>query len=273
MKNSECKSDRKVLMHAHIFKNAGSTIDWILKKNFGRDFRDDREDSLMLKDSTYLQRLVDGEVALKAISSHSLPLPIQDMPGVDVSTLLMLRDPLLRIRSVYSFERKQKAKTPGAIHAKLYNFKDYVQWRMDPEISPTIRNMQVRYLTRRLPLSGQELDETHLLAAINFVKANYLVGIVERFDKSMAVFRRSLLNTGLDIDFSYKKQNITSIESLSKEQLIDQLKDDLGQSLFEEVLEQNKYDIALYNEAVEIVSTRFSKLSDFDKEIANSLRI
>jgi len=272
MKKPKCKPDRKVLMHAHIFKNAGSTIDWILEKNFGAAFRDDREDNLMIKDPSYLPSLIANS-KLKAISSHSLPLPIQEIQGVDLITLVMLRDPLLRIRSVYNFERKQKANTPGAKHAKIFAFKEYVEWRMNPDVSPTIRDMQVRYLTRNLPQSGRNLNESHLEAAIDLVKATSLVGIVESFDESMAIFKRSLLTSGIDLNFFYKKQNITSTKIVSRAETIEQLKNDLGSSLFEDVLKHNQFDLRLYDRAVELVKNRFLELSDADKKAAGTFRI
>lgn len=271
--STRTSGNRLVLLHAHIFKNAGSTIDWILERNFGVAFRDDRADSLMLKDSDYLQNLVGSDNNLKAISSHSLPLPAPKVSGVDFIALLMLRDPLLRVRSVYDFERRQKAETPGAKHAKIYSFKEYVEWRMSPSVSPTIRNMQVRYLTRTVPLIDQNLTENHMNAATDLIDSNPFVGVVERFDQSMAVFRRGLLNHGLDLDFAYKKQNITSKSVRSRDQLVEALKCDLGDSLFDHVVEQNRYDSNLYDHATKVVASRFASLSDNDKAIVNSLRM
>ena len=75
------------------------------------------------------------------------------------------------------------------------------------------------------------------------------------------------------MDFAYKKQNITSKRKQSRDQLIDTLKLDLGDSLFEEVVEQNRYDSSLYNYAVKVVAGRFSSLLDNDKAIVNKLRM
>jgi len=99
--------DRIVIAHAHIFKNAGTTIDWILQRNFGKKFLDDRNDQLIRSDTEYVAKLLSKNKKLKAFSSHSLPLPVNQIEGIDLQVMCMLRHPLLRVRSVYDFERKQ----------------------------------------------------------------------------------------------------------------------------------------------------------------------
>ena len=42
---------RKVIIHKHLFKNAGTTFDWSLHKNFGNDFCDHRDD--VIKKNSY----------------------------------------------------------------------------------------------------------------------------------------------------------------------------------------------------------------------------
>ena len=45
---------RSVIIHNHLFKNAGSSFDWVLQKNFGDDFVDHREDQEMIEGAKYL---------------------------------------------------------------------------------------------------------------------------------------------------------------------------------------------------------------------------
>jgi len=44
---------RPVLVHAHMFKNAGSTLDWSLARSFGKGFVDHREDRGMKQGAAY----------------------------------------------------------------------------------------------------------------------------------------------------------------------------------------------------------------------------
>ena len=34
---------RVIMVHTHIFKNAGTSLDWVLQKNFGKNFLDHRK--------------------------------------------------------------------------------------------------------------------------------------------------------------------------------------------------------------------------------------
>ena len=47
--------DRDVIVHVHIFKNAGSSFDDTLLTNFKDAFVDHREDQLIRKDKNFLE--------------------------------------------------------------------------------------------------------------------------------------------------------------------------------------------------------------------------
>jgi len=265
---SLAETSRSVVVHAHIFKNAGTTIDWILEKNFGNNFLDDRNDQKMSTDPDYLASLIDSKPQLKAISSHSIPLPLKQNDAVRYHTLVMLRDPLLRVKSVYDFERKQRADTPGAKMAKEKSFKDYVIWRMTPEAAPTIRNMHVRYLTKNSQPAKEELTEDHFASACEYVDNNKLLGLVEEFDKSMLLFSNYLMETGIEIDFAYQKQNVSSSVKRSKSEQIDFLESELGSELLSVLKTKNEFDIKLYNYAYDVLKKRFSALGNVTHKLA-----
>ena len=47
-----------ILLHGHMFKNAGSTLDWSLRQNFGADFLDHRDDEYLRDNPEGLATLV-----------------------------------------------------------------------------------------------------------------------------------------------------------------------------------------------------------------------
>ena len=64
---------RVVILHGHMFKNAGSTFDWALNKNFGKAFIDHRDDAALLKGGgAYLSDFLNSNPEVKAFSSHHL---------------------------------------------------------------------------------------------------------------------------------------------------------------------------------------------------------
>jgi hypothetical protein len=258
---------RDIVAHAHIFKNAGTTLDWILEQNFGTDFTDDRNDQRMVREPQYLLDTVKSNPELRAISSHSMPLPIVEDDQINFHTIVMLRHPLLRVRSVYQFERKQRAATPGATMAKKLSFKDYVDWRMRASVASTIRDMQVRYLTRNSNKDREVLTEEHFMSACQFVDGNSLIGLVERFDQSMLLFSKYLASIGVDMNFSYQKQNVSNTPKAGKTQQIDSLKDDLGASLYQTLVEKNSMDLRLYEYFDQLLTKRFDALGNVQDEL------
>ena len=258
---------RDVVAHAHIFKNAGTTIDWILEQNFGLNFSDDRNDDKMVNEADYLLNMVRSNLELKAISSHSMPLPIPENDQINFHTLVMLRHPLLRVRSVYQFERKQRVSTPGAKMAKKLSFKDYVEWRMRSDVAPTIRDMQVRYLTRNSNKNSEVLTEKHFESASKFVDGNRLVGLVERFDQSMLLFSKYLTTKGIDMNFSYQKQNVSNAPKVGRRQQIDSLMGELGTRLYDTLVEKNSMDLRIYEYTDQLLIRRFEELGDVEEEL------
>lgn len=246
---------RRIIAHAHIFKNAGTTIDAILESNFGERFLDDRNDKIMAKDMKYAHQLVVDNPQLQAFSSHSLPLPFDSFANVTVNVLVMLRHPILRVKSVYDFERKQDADTPGAKFAKQADFPEYVEWRLRSDVSSTIRNMQAKYLTKRnarsITSEAQLLEE-----AKRQLDVTPLVGIVERFDESLKVFQDYLDQTELSLDWSYEKKNVTYTKKRTFEERVDEIRNALGDTVFDKVVAHNEVDAALYEYANQLLDKR-----------------
>ena len=53
---------RHIILHGHIFKNAGTTFDWSLQKNFGKNFLDHRKDLLMRREGRgHIEELLTNE--------------------------------------------------------------------------------------------------------------------------------------------------------------------------------------------------------------------
>jgi hypothetical protein len=67
---------RSIILHYHIFKNAGSTIQWILEKNFHRSFSTLHEtdiEAVVSNDEIILFAQEHPEIV--ALASHHFRLP------------------------------------------------------------------------------------------------------------------------------------------------------------------------------------------------------
>lgn len=171
---------RTIVLHHHIFKNAGSSVDQVLEANFGeawlrREYVPGIDDS-GLQAEQWIRETSSGA----AYSSHTwrgkLPRPAE----VDVVSLVMLRDPISRVRSAYEFERRQDRDAPGPNIAKAHDFADYVKLRLQRPDDRQCRNLQTYTLSVLSPGPEPELER-----ACRALDQFSVVGFVETFDESM----------------------------------------------------------------------------------------
>lgn len=260
---------RVVLAHGHIFKNAGSTFDWSLERNFSQRFLDHRDDKAMRKGGTeHLRELLSDREDLVAVSSHHMCPPPQDLHDTRVDMVFLLRHPLERIASVYAFERQQESESPGAKAAKAMNFQDYVSWRMQPGVARTIRDYQTYYLAA-LPGTGSKkpLPRAALMAAHENLAAAACVGLVDRYDESMVVFEHRLREDFPDIDLAHVPQNVNQHKKLEQGDKVSDVLQRLG-ALQNEVLLNNSYDLSLYRAAGQQLDAAIAQIADFPERLA-----
>ena len=262
---------RDIILHGHIFKNAGTTLDWSLARSFGDAFLDYREDQAMRRQGgRHLAELLAGRCDLVALSSHHLPRDVPALSGVRLHSIYLLRHPLLRIRSVYDFERVQQADTLGAKAAKQMTFREYVAWRMQPDTPPTIRNFQTLYLAKKKrSRAGSARLLTQFVDALVFAQSLPVVGIVEQYDESMVLLEEKLRAQLPTLDLAYLPQNVSASPVAAREngQRVALILQELGE-LGNTVIDSNSYDLALYKAAQESLAAATSKLPDFADKLA-----
>jgi len=242
------ETPRPVILHGHMFKNAGTSIDTILANNFGSNFIDHRDDDHMMKGKQqYLESYLKKNQEIKALSSHHLPLPLNSISGIDARIVIMLRHPIVRVASVYRFEHIQNAKTPGAIAAKKYDFSDYVKWRLD-ERPVTISNFFVNYCSSLSP--DKTLLSRRLEIAWENLKHFTLAGIVEEFDSSMLLLKSRLRDVYPDFHVSRVHKNRTVHIDNTHAEKMRFIENELGSAGFQRLMDSNTYDNELYKRAL-----------------------
>jgi GT2 family glycosyltransferase/predicted nucleic acid-binding Zn-ribbon protein len=259
-------SARPVIVHCHLFKNAGTTLDWSLQRQFGTAFVDHRDDENMQRGAAYLKPYLETQRQLSAISSHHIRFPLPVSEKLELLPVISLRHPIDRARSVYEFERRQDATTPGAIHAKKLSFADYVRWRMQPEVSPAIRNFHCSFCTSNF---DSVIDEQAYLDSVAMLIRTPLLVIVERYDESMILLEDRLNQYFPDIDLSYIRQNETFGREVNLVERIQQVFDDLGPELTVEFREKNHWDMKLYENALAILGERLGSLGNVEQLLGN----
>jgi len=252
---------RPVVLHCHMFKNAGTTLDWSLARNFGSGFVDHRDDESMRQGEAYLGKYIEEHPDMSAISSHHVRFPLPKSPRLEVLPIIALRHPIDRIGSVYKFEHRQDADTRGAIKAKELSFTDYVRWRMEPDTPPTIRNFQTHFCSSSF---GKEIEKSRYLEALKKISSIPHLIIVERYDESMVLLEHTLAPFFPDIDLSYVRQNASDERHDSLEERLEAVREGLGDALMTEVREKNQWDLKLYEAAQTIFTERLDRIVNVD---------
>src|SRR5580698_765711 len=98
---------RFVIVHYHIFKNGGSTVESILEREFAHAFATlHGPDASSTLDGADLETFLDRHPQIQAVSSHHLRYPKPSIRHMVVFDCCFLRHPLDRIDSMYWFLRE-----------------------------------------------------------------------------------------------------------------------------------------------------------------------
>ncbi len=257
---------RPVLVHAHMFKNAGTTFDWSLRRNFGNHFVDHRADDEMKRGAAYFGPWLQEHTHCRAISSHWITPPLPVLDSVDIALCLLFRDPVERMRSVYQFERQQEGvDTPGSIRAKKMSFYEYMAWQMEPMPGPVVKNYHTRYCSG--DYLGEDLPAMYE-RALALLEGTRLVGLVHRYDESMVLFEHQLEAQFPGIDLSYLKQNVLSVAESTHLQRRDAVIGELG-DIADTVLAANDYDMRLFTAAEQRFESLLAEVPDLGSRLSD----
>lgn len=246
---------RYIVTHGHIFKNAGTSFDWALRRYFRTAFVDHRDDVEMRRGgAAYLLEYLLAKPHIKALSSHHLCYPLPSHPNIKCIPVYFLRHPIERVISVYNFERQQPGSTPGAIEAKRRTLIEYVQWRLTPGVNRTIRNYQTAYLAgaHRLRPDRAVQQEHFDTALANLRSVDTLVGLVERYDESLRRIERRMRRYFPSMRLERTRQNVMNPESATEKLRVART---LLAPELTRLCQSNQYDLALFEAAQEITSS------------------
>ncbi len=200
---------RFVILHYHIFKNAGSTIEDILDHSFGDRFGQlETGVNGGLIANTELVRYLDARPGLCAFSSHQIRYPLPEAPGYLFFDICFLRDPIDRLRSFYDYFRQRP--NPGDPISALANTSgslgDFVAG-MIRDHSLFVRNNQVNLLA--CGGDSDEPDERDLSLAIHRMRAASFLGVVDRFGESVSVGAAALRTAFPGLDWARPAVNVS----------------------------------------------------------------
>jgi len=258
-----------VLIHFHIFKNAGTTLEWVFRNNFSKNVVSiDSDDPKGILHFDKILEILENNQNTKAISSHQLRFPIPNNNKFEFIPIIFVRHPIDRAISIYHFQRKRiDGNRPGIIKAKELDLNGYIKWNLERKTHRAVKNFQVLYISDK-PINSI-VDENDFKIAIQRIKQSKIIGIVDRFDESLVLAEEILKEYFLTIDLSYIKQNVSENREGDLKTKLEEGKNKLEKQVWENLLDENKFDLELYEKTKEELDIRLGKIKKLDSKISN----
>ena len=239
MKDNELKN---VFVFVHIAKTAGSTLLYVLDKNFKGEhllLNKSKKHDFFSNEETQAIATIHSDV--RCISSHSIVLPFKQPTNVKIRYIpfTFFRDPVERIFSEFLYHKSRVIKGLVTKEAPMDSFIKWYEFQLayGNKISNGRwtfgKNLQLYHIDKNMNLESakKRLSEEFLFA-----------GITERFDESLIIFKEKMKEVGVDLDIHYIKQNVTkNILDLNEE------REYLVKEYAEMLRENNKDEYEIYN--------------------------
>ena len=250
---------RLVILHYHIFKNAGSTIEDILDHSFGERFAKlDTPAGEALISNPELVRFFDARPDLRAFSSHQVRHPLPEAPGYLFFDICFLRDPIDRIRSIYTyFRQKPNPADPLSDLANRTALGDFIAG-MIQDFPLFVKNVQVNLLA--CAGDSDEPEPRDLDLAIQRMLATSFLGGVDCFDQSVAAGAHALRCAFPGLDCARPAVNVSDGFDGTVASRTEKLRQACTPEVFEELLRLNSLDRQLVDRARAEVLRRFRQV-------------
>jgi hypothetical protein len=253
-------SARFVLLHYHIFKNAGSTIEYAMRRSFGKKFatlHGPDPNSILSGEDVAAFLVSHPEIA--AISSHHAKYPKPVAPGTIVFDVCVLREPLERLRSVYQHFRRAEPVDDLSARAKEMDLRSFLDLliRQYPHM---VNDAQVNTLANAAAYTRPP-DATDLAAALRIVREMSVVGVMDLFDESLVAAEYFLSPAFPAIQLEYVSQNVGPKDATPFE-------DAVGARIYEQLKKMNRLDGELVSQARAEVRRRFELVPDAQERLA-----
>ena len=264
---------RHVIIHYHIFKNAGSTFVSTLERNFGPLFAswDGNEFDRQIS-GPELVSFLNQHTHILAMTSHHLrpPAPVADF--FTFHDVLFLRHPVDRLRSMYDFYRSALPNDdPLTLEAKHRDCRAFFEL-LGQEYPHLVTNSQVNYVANRGNKIPDPADCERACAAVrNFA----IVGATDQFTLCMVTAEHRLRPFFPGLDLSYVSENVTRGRHRRLRHRLQRFEKQCGEGVYSSLLELNQLDFKLTDAAREEAQARFRQVPRSDiafKEFENRIK-
>jgi|TARA_B110000902_G_scaffold264501_1_gene346170 hypothetical protein len=237
---------RAVILHYHLFKNAGTSLDAAFKDNFSEDEGEwvtkEFSNQPALNQKQVIQWIFDSPKA-KCFSSHTMMFPTPKIDGIRIIPVIFFRNPIDRIASAYAFEKKQNVDSFGSVLARYTSLGGYIETRLALPHDRQCRNFHAH----RLEAMFDPKHDDEFTRAKMAIEQLPFIGLVERYSESLEKLESLLEREGFEgIKLKPVERNVSRGEKKSLDEKIADIRDQVGKRVFSKLIESNKLDLALF---------------------------
>ena len=265
---------RYVIVHYHIFKNGGSTIEYILEREFpGRFATVHGRDPDAALDAADLTAFLGQYPGLTAVSSHHLRYPKPLARQTVFFDFCFLRDPLARLYSTYNHLRRNDPDSLYARWARSYSPQEFAM-RLIDEAPHQVSEVQVTQLANARAFT-RPADDQDLQRATAVIREMAVPGLVEMFDESLVVAEYFLRPAFPTLRLEYIPKNVSLAGRRAPAESREYWEGVWGKELCGRLLRMNEMDMELVRRAKREILRRLDrvpraaeKLADFQSRCA-----
>jgi Sulfotransferase family len=255
---------RFIFLHYHFLKNAGTTIENILDRNFGERFeRIDTSDRSGHFNNDALLSLLERKPEIRAVSSHQIRHPLPQARGYLFFDICFLRDPIDRIRSMYDyFRQKPSAGDPLSELANRAGLREFLTCLVE-RFREEATNVQVALLAKG-GVDEQPPDERDFQLALERMLETSFLGVVDRFEDSLTAGRHYVEAVFPNLDCTEVPANVSGGMEGSVAARRKKVRQTCGDKVYAELLRRNELDSELVRRARAEVRRRLGLVRQAD---------
>lgn len=240
-------SRRHVIVHYHIFKNAGSSVYAALRSAFGSTWsRFEGTHPNDIQSRAQLSSFLQANPTVQAVSSHLARPPL---PFRSCHPIVFIRHPLLRAASAYRFIRADPVQAQHG-WAQQHSLAGFFDRCADEHrgLGRVISNYQVFHLSSASARDFADIhvSETHVTEARRLLRSWGFVGIVERYEQSLREYQRRYGRYFSNLVLPITHENRTAVADPSVALMIEKVRQQLPDATYARFMELNQADFALY---------------------------
>ena len=250
---------RYVIVHYHVFKNGGSTIEYILEREFpGRFASVHGRDPDATLDAADLTEFLQQHPGIAAVSSHHLRYPKPLSRQTVFFDWCFLRDPLARLYSSYNHFRRCDADSLCARWAQSYSPGEFAM-RLIDEAPHQVSEVQVTQLANAGAFT-RPANERDLEQASAVLREMAVPGVVEMFNESLVVAEYFLRPAFPKLRLEYAAQNVSQSIRRAPGESRAYWEGVWGKELYDRLLRMNEMDMELVLRAKREILRRLDRV-------------